>query len=146
MIPKELIDLMRDLNLFPAVVCSSDEKGSLHAAFVTWLYPLDERTLRLGLSAEGTTAWNLTVNPKGVLTLFAPGLALSCYFEARRVKSTIEGLPFPVSVFELSVYRVENALFPGTTVVGIIPFARTGDPVKNAQLDALVLEELKRRD
>ncbi len=59
------------------------------------------------------------------------------------VLEKIDSVKFPVSVFEISVDRVENNLFPGATITGIIPFVHTGDLKKAVELDLAVLEALK---
>jgi len=143
MLPKEVINLMRELNVFPIVLSCADEECNIHITFITWVYPLDERTLRLALSSNSKTAENLRKTGKVAVQIFAPGVALSCYGKAAEVLSEIEGIPFKVSVFELSIESVENSLFPGATVTGIIPFAHTGNVLKMTELDTKVLEALK---
>ncbi|NPB07827.1 MAG: pyridoxamine 5'-phosphate oxidase [Aquificae bacterium] len=143
MLPKEVINLMRNLNVFPVVLGSSDEEGNLHITFITWVYPLDERTLRIALSSDSKTAENLRKTGKVAIQIFAPGVALSCYGRASEVLSEVRDLPFRVSVFEVAVESVENSLFPGATVTGIIPFAHTGNVLKMTELDTKVLEALK---
>ncbi|NPA32570.1 MAG: pyridoxamine 5'-phosphate oxidase [Aquificae bacterium] len=142
MLPKDLIDLMRNLNVFPVVI-STHDGDDLHITFITWVYPSDERTLRIALSSDSKTAQNIRKNGKVAIQVFAPDRALSCYGSAREVKERIEGISFPVSVFEVEITSVENALFPGATITGIIPFAHTGNVLKMTELDAKVLDAMK---
>ncbi len=143
MLPRDLIDLMRDLNVFPVVVSTVDNNGNLHTTFITWVYPVDERTLRIAVSSKAQTSQNLRENGKISIMIFAPDKALTCYGNAKEIIKEIEKVPFPVSVFEVDITTVENSLFPGATITGIIPFAHTGNVLKMTELDAKVLEALK---
>lgn len=143
MLPRDLVDLMRDMGVFPAVLASISQDNDLHLAFLSWIYPLDERTLRVAFSANSTSAKNLRETGKAGVILFAPDKALSCYGSAKLILEKIETVKFPVSVFEIAIERVENNLFPGATIVGIIPFVHTGDLKKAVELDLAVLEALK---
>ncbi len=143
MLPRELIDLMRDLGVFPVVIGTVDGEGNQHLTFITWIYPTDERTLRLAISSKALSSENIRKTGKLVVQLFAPDKSLTCYGSAREIVEKIEGIPFDVSVFEMEIERVENSLFPGSTITGIIPFAHTGNVHKMAELDAKVLSALK---
>jgi hypothetical protein len=143
MLPRELIDLMRDLGVFPVVVGTADGDGSVHMTFVTWVYPIDERTLRIAVSSGSRTAVNMRSTGRAAVQIFAPDKCLTCYGPVREVLERIEGIPFDVSVFEMTLETVENSLFPGSTITGIIPFAHTGNVRKMVELDAKVLEALK---
>ncbi len=146
MLPRELIDLMRDLGVFPVVIGTVDDEGNQHMTFITWIYPSDERVLRLAISSGATSARNIRKTGKVAVQLFAPDKALTCYGTAREIAQKIEGVPFDVSVFEMSVERVENSLFPGSTITGIIPFAHTGKVYKMAELDEKVMSALRNRN
>ncbi len=143
MLPRELIDLMRDLGVFPVVIGTVNNSGEQHMTFITWIYPADERKLRLAISSGAVSAKNIRETGRLAVQIFAPDKALTCYGTAREVLEKIEGIPFDVSVFEMDIERVENALFPGSTITGIIPFAHTGNVHKMAELDAKVLSALK---
>ncbi|ADC89340.1 pyridoxamine 5'-phosphate oxidase-related FMN- binding protein [Thermocrinis albus DSM 14484] len=143
MLPRDMVDLMRDMGVFPSILATCDNDGNVHLTFLTWVYPVDERTLRIALSSNATSSKNLQQTGKACIMLIAQDKALSCYGTAKLVKEKIESVKFPVSVFELSVERVENNLFPGGTITGTIPFVHTGDLLKASQLDAAVLEALK---
>ena len=143
MLPRELIDLMRDLGVFPVVIGTVDGEGNQHLTFITWIYPTDERTLRLAISSKALSSENIRKTGKLAVQLFAPDKSLTCYGRAIEVVEKIEGIPFDVSVFEMEIERVENSLFPGSTITGIIPFAHTGNVHKMAELDAKVLSALK---
>ena len=145
MLPRDLIDLMRDLGVFPVVVGTVDREGNQHLTFVTWIYPVDERTLRIAVSSQAKTAQNMRETKKVALQLFAPDKCLTCYGTAEEIIERIEGIPFDVSVFEMSVENVENSLFPGSTITGIIPFAHTGNVKKMVELDEKVISALKSR-
>ena len=146
MLPRELIDLMRDLGVFPVVVGTVDKEGNQHMTFITWIYPVDERTLKFAVSSKAKTAQNVRDTGKVAVQIFAPDKSLTCYGLAKEVIEKIEGVPFDVSVFELSIDNVENSLFPGSTITGIIPFAHTGNVLKMVELDEKVMRALKNRD
>ncbi|WP_461830031.1 pyridoxamine 5'-phosphate oxidase family protein [Aquifex sp.] len=143
MLPRDLIDLMRDLNVFPVVVATSDKEGNVHITFITWVYPIDERKLRIAVSSNAKTSQNIRETGRVAIQIFAPDKALSVYGNAKEVKEKIEDVSFPVSVFEVDIDTVDNALFPGATITGIIPFAHTGNVLKMTELDAKVLKALK---
>ncbi|GAB6064986.1 pyridoxamine 5'-phosphate oxidase family protein [Aquifex pyrophilus] len=143
MLPRDLIDLMRDLNVFPVVVSTVDKEGNIHITFITWVYPVDERTIRIAVSSKAKTSQNIRETGKVAIQIFAPDKALSCYGNAKEIVEKIEDIPFPVSVFEVEIDTVENSLFPGATITGIIPFAHTGNVLKMTELDDKVLRALK---
>ncbi len=145
MLPRELIDLMRDLGVFPVVVGTVDSGGNQHMTFITWIYPIDERTIRLAVSSKAKTAQNIRETGKVAVQIFAPDKSLTCYGTGREVIEKIEGVPFDVSVFEMEIDSVENSLFPGSTITGIIPFAHTGKVLKMVELDEKVMEALKNK-
>lgn len=144
MIPKELIDTMKNLGVFPVVLGTVDRDGNIHLAFITWVHPVDERTLRFALSSNAKSAKNIAETGKASLMVFNTNTALALYGRAKMVLERIEEVKFPVSVFELSLEKVENTLFPGGTVLGPIPFAHTGNLVEASELDDLVLSALRR--
>ncbi len=143
MLPKDLADLMRDVGVFPAVLATTDKEGEVHLTFITWIYPVDDRTLRVAVSSNAKSAKNMLQTNAACLFLIAPGKALACYGDAQLVLERIEEVKFPVSVFEIKLNRVENNLFPGGTITGTIPFMHTGDLQKAGELDQLVLDALK---
>ncbi len=145
MLPRELVDLMRDLIVFPVVVGTVDSEGNQHLAFITWVYPIDERTLRIAVSSDASTSRNIRQTGKVAVQIFAPYKSLTCYGTAREIVNRIENLPFDVSIFELTIDRVENSLFPGSTITGIIPFAHIGDVKKMTEFDDTVVSAMRNR-
>lgn len=143
MLSKDLVDLMRNVGVFPSVLATCDEEGNVHLTFITWVYPLDDRTLRVAVSANTRSARNMLQTGKVALMLIAQDRALSCYGTAHLLKERIEEVKFPVSVFEITLSSVENSLFPGGTITGTIPFMHTGDLRKAGELDQIVLEALR---
>ncbi len=146
MLPRELVDLMRELVVFPVVVGTVDREGGIHMTFITWVYPVDERTIRLAVSSSARTSENIRSTGKVAIQIFAPYRSLTCYGTGRETVDKIENIPFEVSVFEVSVERVENSLFPGSTITGIIPFAHTGRVKELVELDTAVMSALRNRD
>ncbi len=71
MLPKELVDLMRNLGVFPVVLATSDKEGNLHMTFITWVYPIDERTIRIALSSNAKSAKNILQTGQVCLMLIA---------------------------------------------------------------------------
>jgi len=143
MLPKELIDFMRSVGVFPIVLTTTDKNGELHTTFTTWVYPVDDKTLRLALSSNAKSAKNMQETGKVAIMVFSANTALALYGNAKLLLERIEEVKFPVSVFEVSIQRVEDVLFPGGTVVGTIPFMHTGDLQMAGELDELVLSALR---
>jgi len=123
MIPKELIDFMRTLGVFPVVLGTVDKDSNLHLAFITWVYPVDDRTLRFALSSNATSAKNIAETGKVSFMIFGANTALAIYGKAKLILDGIEEVRFPVSVFEAFIERVDNVLFPGG--IGFIRFEKT---------------------
>ncbi len=143
MLPKEIVDLMRNLGVFPTVLATSDKEGNIHMTFITWLYPVDERTIRIALSSNAKSAKNMLQTGQACLMLMAQDKALACCGNTSLLIERIEEVKFPVSVFEIKIQSVENNLFPGGTITGTIPFMHTGDLQKAGELDQLVLDALR---
>jgi hypothetical protein len=128
---------------FPIVLTTADKNGELHTTFITWVYPVDDKTLRLALSPNAKSAKNIQETGKVAIMVFSANTALALYGNAKLLLERIEEVKFPVSVFEVSIQRVEDVLFPGGTVVGTIPFMHTGDLQKAGELDELILSALR---
>ncbi len=143
MLSREILNLIKDLRVFPVVVATAVE-GNPHQAFITWVYPVDERTLRIALSSNSQTAKNLRENPRVAITLFSYDNAITLYGSAKELVERLEGVPFPVSAFEVVITSVNSNLFPGATVLGPIPFAHSGDVKKAVELDEKVISALSK--
>ncbi|GAB6072503.1 pyridoxamine 5'-phosphate oxidase family protein [Venenivibrio stagnispumantis] len=143
MLPKDVIDLMKNLGVFPVVIGTVDAQANQHITFITWIYPVNENTLRFAVSSKAKTSENIRETGKVAIQIFAPDKSLTCYGNAKEIISKIEGVPFDVSVFELKIDKVENSLFPGSTITGTIPFAHTGKILKMAELDEKVMSAVR---
>jgi len=143
MLPKDLVELMRNLGVFPVVLCTVDKDGNPHLTFITWVYPVDDKTIRIALSSNAKSAKNMLQTSTVSLMIIAQDKALACYGKASMIKDRIDEVKFPVSVFEVEIYNIENNLFPGGTITGTIPFMHTGDLQKAGELDQLVLDALR---
>ncbi|MEN3033658.1 MAG: pyridoxamine 5'-phosphate oxidase family protein [Aquificaceae bacterium] len=142
MIPQELFELMRKTGIFPAVLATRDMQLQPHLTFLTWIYPLSETNIRLAVSSGSQSAKNMLENQFAGIILFSLDTAISIYGSVKLVLERIEELKFPVSVFELSIERIEDNLFPGGTVLGPIPFAHTGNLQKASELDQIVIKAM----
>lgn len=138
-IPSHTVEKIKDLT--PAVLATSKENKP-YTTFITWLVALNEKTVRFALSTDSFSAVNLRENPYACIEIFGDGFALSLSGSVEQLKEKIDGISFPVSVFEFSVEKVVDNLFPGATVKGSIPFEHTGDLKKAEELDRVVLNAL----
>ncbi|MFN3976848.1 MAG: pyridoxamine 5'-phosphate oxidase family protein, partial [Aquificaceae bacterium] len=118
-------------------------EGNPHLTFITWVYPVDDKTIRIAISSKAKSAINMLQGGAVSLMLIAQDKALVCYGRASMIKDKIDEVKFPLSVFEVEIYNIENNLFPGGTITGTIPFMHTGDLQKAGELDQLVLDALK---
>ncbi len=143
MLSRELIDLMRDLYVFPVVINTVSLEMKPNSALISWIYPVSENRLNIALSAKSKSAQNTIANPKVCVSLFAQDTAITINGNAKLVKEKLENIPFDVSAFAIDIESVENNLFPGATVLGPIAFAHTGNVEKVVNLDKIVIEQLK---
>lgn len=142
MLAREIIDLMKDMYIFPAVLGTTDGQN-VNLAFITWVYPKDEENIVIAVSSNSKSAKNMLIMRRASLFLAAFDTALSLNCSATEVINKIENVKFPVSAFNLKIESVDNNLFPGATLLGTIPFAHVGDVKKALELDILVMEALK---
>ncbi len=142
MLSRELIDLMRDLYVFPVVISSVSNDLKPYSAMISWVYPVSESKLNIALSTKSRTAQNIITNPNVCVSIFAQDIAIVAHGKGY-LKNKIEEVPFDVSAFSIEIESVENNLFPGATVLGPIAFAHTGNIEKAVNLDKIVIEYLK---
>ncbi len=143
MLSRELIDLMRDLYVFPVVINTVSLDIKPYSALITWVYPASENKLNIALGTKSKSAQNLISNPKVCVNIFAQDVALILHGTATLRTETIENIPFGVSAFSIDVESVENNLFSGATILSPITFAHTGNIEKAINLDKIVIEHLK---
>lgn len=143
MLTRELIDLMRDLYVFPVIINTVSVDMKPHSTLVTWVYPVSENQLNIALSSKSKTTQNLISNPKVCINIFAQDTALTLHGSATLKTETIKDIPFGVSAFSIDIESAENNLFPGATVLSPIVFAHTGNIEKALNLDKIVIEHLK---
>ena len=70
--------------VFPIVLTTADKNGELHTTFITWVYPVDDKTLRLALSPNARSAKNMQEMGKVAMMVFSANTALALYGNAKR--------------------------------------------------------------
>ncbi|NPA53476.1 MAG: pyridoxamine 5'-phosphate oxidase [Aquificae bacterium] len=136
----KLLEILKDLT--PSVVATAKDNKP-YTTFITWLTAVNPQKIRFAVNKGSKTYNNLKENPYASVEVFGEGIASSISGKTQLIKEEIEGLSFPVSVFELNVEKVVDNLFPGGNIKGSIPFEHTGDISKAKELDEIVLKALK---
>jgi hypothetical protein len=141
-LPANLIEHLRCPNV--VVVSTVDGDGHMALDLLSWVWPMDARTVRLVISPHFPGGHNLRANGKATLQLLDDNLAYEVRGTARLVKEQCESVRFPEAMYDLTVEFVRANMFPATHLTGPIPYARdAGTEDLHRQLDEAMYAEIQ---
>ncbi len=137
-----LMEHLRQPNV--VIVATLSDAGKPALDLLSWVWPIDPRTVRLVISPHFPGGINMRANGLATLQLIDNQLSYEVRGRTRLVKESCESVRFPEAMFDLAVEEVRANMFPATHLTGPIPYARdAGTEALHKQLDEAMYSEIK---
>ena len=141
-LPDEVMEHLRGANV--VVVATVSDAGQLAMELLSWVWPMDSKTVRLAISPNFPGGVNLAENGKAALQIIGANLAYEVRGATRLVKERCESVKFPETMYDLTVEEVRTNTIPASHLAGSIPLARDeGTEELHKELDEAMYAELK---
>ena len=142
-LPNDLVDQLRKdrLVLLGTIDATTGEPCS---NAISWLYAVDERTLRFALDQRSRLMASIEANPQVVVTMFAASSVYAISGNASVAVETLEDVPIKLVCYDIAVTSVQDAMFYGARIAVQPEFEKTYDRRAAAKLDGQVYAAMKK--
>lgn len=141
-LPEAVMEHLREANV--VIVATISDEGQFATELLSWVWPMDAKTVRLVISPNFPGGINLAANGRAALQIIGDKLTYEVLGTARMVKERCESVKFPETMYDLMVEEVRENMFPATHLIGSIPYARDeGTEELHKQLDEVMYAEIK---
>jgi hypothetical protein len=141
-LPQAVIEHLRGANV--VIVATISDEGQFAMELLSWVWPVDAKTVRLVISPNFPGGINLAANGTAALQIIGDKLCYEIRGTARMVKERCESVKFPETMYDLMVEEVRENMFPATHLTGSIPYARDeGTEELHKELDEVMYAEIK---
>lgn len=120
------------------------ESGGPTSSVVSWIYPVDESTLRLAIDHRSRLVVNLKRNPLASVTVFCNEQVIAISGRAEVRQDPLDGVPFDMCCFDIHIEHVRNALFHGIQLAASPEFIKIYDEQAAKKLDGQVLAAMRK--
>jgi hypothetical protein len=141
-LPEAVLEHLREANV--VIVATISDEGQFAMELLSWVWPMDAKTVRIVISPNFPGGINLAANGKAALQIIGDKLTYEVRGTARLVKERCESVKFPETMYDLIVAEVRENMFPATHLTGSIPYARDdGTEELHKELDEVMYAEIK---
>ncbi|WP_422660354.1 pyridoxamine 5'-phosphate oxidase family protein [Paenibacillus sp. EC2-1] len=120
------------------------ESGGPTSSIVSWIYPVNESTLRLAIDHRSRLVVNLKRNPLASVTVFCNEQVIAISGRAEVRQNPLDGVPFDMCCFDIHVEFVRDALFHGIQLASSPEFIKIYDEQAAEKLDGQVLAAMRK--
>ncbi|MCZ8511203.1 pyridoxamine 5'-phosphate oxidase family protein [Paenibacillus filicis] len=120
------------------------ESGGPGVNAISWLFAVDEKTVRFAVDARSRIVANIRNNPQVNLTYIGAGSVHAIYGEAALVTEALEEVPFKLACFDIGVTSVRDAMFYGARISCAPEYEKTYDKRAADKLDTQVFHAMKK--
>lgn len=120
------------------------EAGSPTSSAVSWIYPVNESTLRFAIDGRSRLAVNMLSKADVSVTVFVPGSIQTIYGLARLVKDSLDEVPFKLVCFDIEIGHIRDAMFYGSRLSAMPEYEKTYDKRAADKLDRQVFAAMKK--
>lgn len=140
---KPLFDSLQS-ERFALLSTIDSETGSPMIRAISWLYAKDAHTIFFAIDNRSEIVRNIQSNAKVVLNVVALESTYSISGEAIIKQDPIENIPLKLSLIQLNIREVKDAMFYGAKMTTIPKYEKTYDLEAAERLDHQVMEALKK--
>jgi hypothetical protein len=120
------------------------ETGSPTSSAISWIYPVNETTLRFAIDGRSRLAGNMTARPDVCVTVFAPGTVQTVYGRAKLVTDALEDVPFKLVCYDIAIGQIRDAMYYGARLSVLPECEKTYDKRAADKLDGQVFAAMKK--
>jgi predicted pyridoxine 5'-phosphate oxidase superfamily flavin-nucleotide-binding protein len=141
-LPEAVIEHLKQANVVMIATISEDGQPSLD--LLSWVWPMDAKTVRLVISPNFPGGINLVSNDQAALQIIDDKLTYEVKGKVRLILERCESVKFPETMYDLLVEEVRENMFPASHLIGPIPYARDeGTEALHKELDDAIYNEIK---
>lgn len=119
------------------------EKGAPSVSAISWVYAMNEATVRFAIDQRSRIIENVRSNPAVTLNVIANESVYSISGTAVILTDRMEGVPLKLALVEIGVEEVRDVMFYGSKVSVEPQYEKTYDARAAAKLDNQVLTAMK---
>jgi uncharacterized pyridoxamine 5'-phosphate oxidase family protein len=119
------------------------ETGAPNVSAISWVYALDEETIRLAVDNRSRIVKNIQNNPHVVVTLIANESTYAIAGKAKVKVEKLEGVPLKLALIEIRIQEVRDVMFYGSKITSEPQYAKTYDKKAAERLDTQVMNAMK---
>ncbi|MFZ4450289.1 pyridoxamine 5'-phosphate oxidase family protein [Salibacterium aidingense] len=139
----ELLTLLRQ-ERYVTLSTVDHETNSPSVSAISWLYALDQKTLRFCVESRSIILDNLKKNNQMVITFIGNGSTYAISGKGKILAEEIENMPIKLALIECSVEEVKDIMFYGAKMIHEPEFEKTYDAEAASKLDSQVMDAMKR--
>lgn len=137
-----LVQALREERIV-TIATTDFEKGVPNVNAISWVYAMDEKSIRFAVDQRSRIVENLRHYAGIVLTVMANESVYSISGEAIIKSERMEGVPLKLTLIEVSVQEVRDVMFYGAKLAIEPKYEKTYDLRAAAKLDNQVLAAMK---
>ena len=120
------------------------ETGSPNINAISWVYAVSPERVRFALDQRSRIVRNLKANASAILTFIGSGSVHAIYGTVEIVSEALEGVPFKLACFDLTIDAVRDAMFYGARISVDPEYEKTYDKRAAEKLDGQVFAAMKK--
>lgn len=120
------------------------EAGAPTCSAISWIYAVNEKTLRFAIDQRSRLIANMKNNPNVTVSVFAAGTLYAIYGKASVADGTLEGVPIKLACIDVAIDAVREAMFYGARITAMPEYEKTYDKRAAAKLDGQVFAALQK--
>jgi hypothetical protein len=138
---EEIVEHLKQPNV--VIVATTTDEGKPSLDLLSWVWPMDDKTVRLVISPNFPGGINMAANGQATLQIVDDKLTYEVKGKVTLIKERCESVKFPETMYDLHVEEVRENMFPATHLTGPIPFARDeGTEELHKELDEAIYDEM----
>ncbi|WP_338753852.1 pyridoxamine 5'-phosphate oxidase family protein [Bacillus sp. FJAT-52991] len=114
----------------------------IHA--ISWIYAVDESTLRFAVTSRSRMIENLEKNTAVAINIIANESTYTITGKSNILSKQEEPIPLKVSIVEVHIEEIRDVMFYGAKIVSEPTYEKTYDLVAAEKLDRQVIDALKK--
>lgn len=144
LIPVLFEALQNDRFVTVATIDHETNGPMIHA--ISWIYAVDESTLRFAVTSRSRMIENLERNTAISINLIANESTYTITGQSQVLTKQASSVPLKVSIVEVHIEEIRDVMFYGSKMVSEPAYEKTYDIVAAEKLDRQVMDALKKRN